>query len=119
MESQREARNMEGRRAITSYLQAHYDGGGIMMSMGSLGHYMHDLSLAGFNVKDFLHEGNGEIWVYAMLRPHGHADWLIIEGSAEGGDALHHAAQRARWLQGYELVAEGGGARLYRARGPG
>jgi len=114
-ESQREARNREGRRAITSYLEAHYDGRGIMMSMGSLGHYMHDLSLAGFHIKDFLHEGNGEIWTFAMLRPRGHADWLIIEGSAEGGDALHHAAQRANWLAGFEKVAEGGGARLYRA----
>jgi hypothetical protein len=119
VESQREASNLEGRRTITSYLQAHYDGSGIMMSMGSLGHYMHDLSLAGFAIKDFLHEGNGEIWQFAMLRPHGHAGWLIIEGSAEGGDALHHAAARPRWLDGFEQVAAGGGARLYRARGRG
>jgi hypothetical protein len=114
-ESQREARNMAGRRVITTYLQEHYDGSEIMMSMGSLGHYMHDLSLAGFDIKDFLHEGNGEIWRFAMLDPRGHAGWLIIEGSAEGGDALHHASLRDRWLNGFEKVAEGGGARLYRA----
>ncbi len=117
-ESQREAANMAGRRAITSYLHEHYDGGGIMMSMGSLGHYMHDLSLAGFDLKDFLHEGNGEIWRFAMLGPRGHADWLIIEGSAEGGDALHQASLRPRWLDGFEQVTEGGGARLYRAIRP-
>ncbi len=117
VESQREARNMEGRRAITAYLKGHYDGRTIMMSMGSLGHYMHDLSLADFPIKDFLHEGNGEIWRFAMLGPRGHAGWLIIEGSAEGGDALHHAAQFPRWLDGFEMVAEGGGARLYKARG--
>ena len=116
VESQREVLNMEGRRTITAYLQAHYDGRTIMMSMGSLGHYMHDLSMANFPIKDFLHEGNGEIWRFAMLGPRGHAGWLIIEGSAEGGDALHHAAQFPRWLDGFELVAEGGGARLYRAR---
>lgn len=116
LESQREAANMAGRRAITSHLQAHYDGSGIMMSMGSLGHYMHDLSLAGFGIGDFLHEGNGEIWRFAMLKPRGHAGWLIIEGSAEGGDALHHASLRPRWLDGFERVAEGGGATLYRAR---
>jgi hypothetical protein len=114
VESQREADNMSGRRAITEYLVSHYDGSGIMMSMGSLGHYMHDLSLAGFGIKDFLHEGNGEIWRFAMLRPRGHAGWLIIEGSAEGGDALHHHAHRPRWLDGFVQVAEGGGARLYR-----
>jgi hypothetical protein len=116
IESQREAVNMEGRRAITSYLLEHYDGSGIMMSMGSLGHYMHDLSLAGFDIKDFLHEGNGEIWRFAMLQPRGHAGWLIIEGSAEGGDALYHASLRDRWLDGFEKVAEGGGATLYGVR---
>jgi hypothetical protein len=119
VESQREARNMEGRRAITAYLQSHYDDDVIMMSMGSLGHYMHDLSLAGFDIKHFLHEGNGEIWRFAMLEPRGHAGWLIIEGSAEGGDALHHASLRARWLEGFEKVAEGGGATLYRGTDAG
>jgi hypothetical protein len=114
LESQRETANMIGRRTMTSYLQQHYDGTGIMMSMGSLGHYMHDLSLAGFDLKEFLHEGNGEIWTFAMLAPRNHAGWLIIEGSAEGGDALHHASLRSRWLDGFEKVAEGGGARLYR-----
>jgi hypothetical protein len=114
VESQRVARNKEGRTAITSYLQSHEDGDVIMMSMGSLGHYMHDLSLAGFDIKDFLHEGNGEIWSFAMLQPRGHAGWLIIEGSAEGGDTLHHASLRPGWLEGFEKVAEGGGATLYR-----
>ena len=114
VESQREAANMAGRLALTIYLQQHYDGSAIMMSMGSLGHYMHDLSLAGFDIKDFLHEGNAEIWTFAMLRPRGHAGWLIVEGSAEGGDALHRAASWPGWLDGFEKVAEGGGATLYR-----
>jgi len=115
-ESQREAVAMSGRRSVTAYLKEHYDGRTIMMSMGSLGHYMHDLSLAGFSIKDFLHEGNGEIWRFAMLNPDGHAGWLIVEENAEGGDALHHAAQRdPRWIGGFEIVAQGGGASLYRA----
>jgi hypothetical protein len=118
VESQREAANMTGRRALTAYLQQHYDGAGILISMGSLGHYMHDLSLAGFDIKEFLHEGNGEIWTFAMLGPRGHAGWLIIEGSAEGGDALHRAASWPRWLDGFEEVAQGGGATLYRAMEP-
>ena len=116
-ESQREAAAMEGRRAVTAYLRQHYDGRTIMMSMGSLGHYMHDLSLAGFAIKDFLHEGNGEIWRFAMLDPTGHAGWLIVEENAEGGDALHHAAARdRRWLAAFKKVAQGGGATLYRGR---
>ena len=118
VESQREAANMVGRRAVTDHLRQHHDGRVIMMSMGSLGHYMHDLSLSGFAIKAFLHEGNGEIWRFAMLQPRGHAGWLIIEGSAEGGDALYHASLRPRWLEGFTKVAEGGGATLYRAVEP-
>ena len=115
-ESQREAAAMAGRRAVTSYLQSHYDGATIMMSMGSLGHYMHDLSSIGFDIKDFLHEGNGKPWEFAMLGPAGRAGWIVIEEQAEGGDALAHAAKRDRWLNGFEKVVEGGGVALYRAR---
>ena len=115
VESQREAANMAGRRVVTSYLRQHYDGHVVMMSMGSLGHYMHDLSLAGFDLRSFLHEGHGEIWTFAMLGPRGHAEWLILEKTAEGGDALYHASLRPRWLDGFVKVAEGGGVALYRA----
>ena len=114
-ESQREINAMAGRRAISAYLRAHYDGRTIMMSMGSLAHYMHDLANEGFDIKHFLHEGNGEIWRFALLRPAGHAGWLVLEQYAEGGDALYHASTRPRWLEGFEKVAEGGGATLYRA----
>ena len=114
-ESQREMSAMAGRRAVTAYLREHYDGATIMMSMGSLAHYMHDLSNAGFDITDFLHEGNGEIWRFAMLAPRGHAGWLMFERHAEGGDALYRAAERPRWLDGFVLVSEGGGVSLYRA----
>ena len=114
-ESQREAAAMAGRRAVTDYLRDHYDGTTIMMSMGSLGHYMHDLASIGFDIKDFLHEGNGKPWEFAMLGPAGRTGWIVIEQQAEGGDALAHAAQRDRWLNGFEKVAEGGGVALFRA----
>ncbi|MBA2259401.1 MAG: hypothetical protein H0W18_10920 [Acidobacteria bacterium] len=115
-ESQREASAMAGRRAVTGYLQTHYDGATIMMSMGSLGHYMHDLSSIGLGIENFLHEGNGKPWEFAMLGPAGRVGWIVIEEQAEGGDALYRAAKRDRWLKGFERVAEGGGVALYRAR---
>ena len=40
----------------------------IMASMGSLGHYMQELSRRGFAIRDFLHEGNGDIWLGALDR---------------------------------------------------
>jgi hypothetical protein len=117
LEAQRDARNMEGRRAVTAYLRTHYDGRTIMLSMGSLAHYMHDLSLAGFRVHDFLHEGNGELWPYATLGARGVVGWVLIEEQAEGGDYLFRQRQRSRrFLEGFERVAEGGGVGLYRVK---
>ena len=118
IESKRDQANAAGRQAVTAYLRAHYHGEGpIMMSMGSLAHYMHDLGRAGFDIHSFLHEGNGQVWQYAVLGPRRYVDWLVIEEHAEGGDALFHAAQRdPRYLEGFERVAEGGGVALYRSR---
>lgn len=114
-ESQRDAANTSGRSAVTAYLRQHYRGGAIMMSMGSLAHYMHDLGREGFDIHSFLHEGNGEAWKYAVLGPKGYVEWVVIEERAEGGDALFQAWTRdARYLDGFERVAEGGGVALYR-----
>ena len=116
-ESQREAGNKVGRRAVTDYLVAHRDGRTIMMSMGSLGHYMQDLSVDGFGIHDFLHEGNGDLWNFATGDPRGLAGWIAIEEKAEGGDSLYQEARRRPdFLAGFERVAEGGGVALYRAK---
>jgi len=115
VESQRDAANSAGRRAVTAYLAQHYDGRTIMMSMGSLGHYMQDLSAQGFRIHDFLHEGNGDIWNFAMTQPRAVVGWIAIEEKAEGGDALFlETKRRAAFLDGFTRVAEGGGVALYR-----
>jgi hypothetical protein len=114
-ESQRDARNAIGRRAVTSYLLSHWDHQPIMMSMGSLAHYMHDLSAYGFNIADFVHEGNGEIWTYAMRHPYPFVEWIAVEEQAEGGDEIYHQGRLdPRFFGGYERVADGGGVALYR-----
>jgi hypothetical protein len=86
-----------------------------MASMGSLGHYMQDLSRNGFDIRDFLHEGNGDIWLNALENPRPFAGWLLIEEQAEGGDML---AKRARenpaFLAGFSRVSEAAGLALYR-----
>jgi hypothetical protein len=101
-------------RNVTAYLQAHWDGQPIMASMGSLGHYMQELSLAGFNIRDFLHEGNGDLWKAALERPATYMHWMLIEEKAEGGDMLAaRARQNPAFLAGFERVASGGGVALY------
>ena len=117
-EAQRDATNRIGRQAVTAYLRAHWDGTTIMMSMGSLAHYMHDLTELQMRIRDFLQEGNEQLWVHAAtIGPRGYVTWVVVEEQAEGGDALYLAAQRnPHFLDGFDRVAEGGGIALYRAR---
>lgn len=108
--------NVGGRRAVSACLAERYDGGTIMASMSALGHYMHELSQAGFGVRDFLHEGNGPMWDSAFTRgPAALAKWVLVEEAAEGGDAI---AQRRRQLPnllaGFSPVCSGGNVTLYR-----
>lgn len=114
--------NVVPRQAVTACLVEDYRGGGIMMSMGSLGHYMHELSKAGFAIRDFLHEGNSPIWDSAFTRgPAPLVEWVIVEREAEGGDALMQRLRQApALLAGFEERCAGGGIALYRrVRMPG
>src|SRR5262249_9645618 len=49
-----------GRRDVTACLAREYAGDKILASMGSLAHYMQELSNNGFAIADFINEGNGE-----------------------------------------------------------
>jgi hypothetical protein len=117
VEARREERHQLARHDVTAVLKASWDGTPILMSMGSLAHYMHDLSNERFGIRDFLHEGNGEIWIHAVRHPAPFVEWIAIEERAEGGDALHwQALHDPNFLKGFARVAEGGNVGLYRRR---
>ncbi len=114
-EAQRDLPHSRARAAVTAYLAREWDGQPIMASMGSLAHYMQETSHAGFHIRDYLHEGNGDLWTEALKGPRPHAAWILIEERAEGGDMLALLArQHPDFLAGYRRVAEGGGVALYR-----
>lgn len=117
-EAQLDGANGVGRRTVTACLRRSYDGTTIMASMGALAHYMQELSNDGFGIADFLHEGNGPLWVMALSRgPASLAGWVLVEEVAEGGDVLFQR-QRAfpEFLAGFDRVCEGGNTALYRRR---
>ena len=114
VEAQRVAAEDAGRTAVTRYLTAHWDGQPIMMSMGSLAQFMHDLSAVGFNVRDFLHEGNGELWKYAMRTPRPFVEWIVIQEKTDRDEIFRQAQLDPRFLDGYARVVSGGGIALYR-----
>ena len=104
-----------GRQSVTAALAEAHDGTPILASMGSLGHYMQETSHAGFRLRDFLHEGNGDLWLEALAAPRRSVRWVLIEERAEGGDMLAALAARdPLFLDGFERISEGGGLALYR-----
>ena len=116
LEAQWDRPNSAARRAVSACLAREYHGDKILASMGSLAHYMQELSHEGFDIADFVNEGNGVIWQLAMeTGPAPHAGWMLVEEQAEGGDVL---AQRLReapaFAKGMERICEGGGVALYR-----
>jgi len=120
VEAQWDRPNAPERARVTACLGTPSPGTKIMASMGSLGHYMQEASSAGFALRDFLHEGNGDIWLAALDDPKPFVSWVLIEEKAEGGDML---AKRARskpsFLDGFDRVCEGAGLVVYRRRSRG
>lgn len=103
------------RRAVSACLARNYDGTTIMASMGSLGHYMQELAGDGLAIRDFLHEGNGDIWLAALERPRPFVGWMLVEEDAEGGDMLAQRARASRrFLDGFTRTCAAGGVTLYR-----
>ena len=116
VEAQLDVANSAARQQVTACLAPAYHGEKVLASMGSLAHYMQELSHHGFAIADFIHEGNGALWELALeTGPAPHVGWMLVEEQSEGGDVL---AQRIRrhdtFTRGMTKVCEGGGVSLYR-----
>ena len=100
----------EARRRVTSCLSAGYRGEKIFASMGSLAHYMQELSREGFTVADFVHEGNGVIWQSRCRRVRAFTRagcWW--RNSLKAATALlQRIRQDATFAQGMTRICDGG-----------
>ncbi|HKY22619.1 MAG TPA: hypothetical protein VJM31_15510 [Vicinamibacterales bacterium] len=106
------------RRNVTACFTRDYRGERILASMGSLAHYMQELSHAGINIRDFVHEGNLPYWQEAVALPYDHVGWILVEERAEGGDVLAARTRESSvFLTGFRRVCAGGGVVLYKAEG--
>jgi hypothetical protein len=121
LEAEWDRPNFAPRHQVTDCLLQRYDHQKILISMGGLAHYMQDMSRSGFDIRDFIHEGNGDIWDAAFDHPRPFVGWIIMETKAQGGDIL---ARRARkdpaFLDGFTRVCSGAGVVLYeKQKAPG
>jgi hypothetical protein len=118
VEAQLDREHSRHRKVVTEYLRQHRRGEKILASLGSLSHYVQELSELGLNVRDVVHEGNGDLWAAALESPRPHVGWILVEELAEGGDVLAlRMKDHPDFLRGFSRVAEGGGVALY-AVGP-
>ena len=116
VEAQWDHANSIGRQQVTECLMHSYHGEKILVSMGSLAHYMQELSQQHLAIRDFVHEGNDQIWRGALSEPRTVVGWILIEEQAEGGDALAaRAKEHPDFLAGFHRACEGGGVALYQA----
>ncbi len=117
-EAQWDRSNQAARRDVTACLMQEWQGEPILVSMGALAHYMQELSVDGFALRDFVHEGIGDIWYAAIDAPAHHVTWWLLEERAEGGDMFAaRLAEDPSYLDGFERRCEGGGVALYRRVG--
>ncbi len=115
-EAQWDKADSRGRQQVTACLRQSYDGEPILASMGSLGHFMQETSRIGLSIRDYIHEGIGQIWTSSLdTGARHHAGWVLIEEKAEGGDDLMKLRDASpNFLRGFTRVCEGGGVALYR-----
>jgi hypothetical protein len=115
VEAQWDRPNAAGRRTVTDCLARGYDGSRVLASMNSLGHYMQELAAVGFDVRDFVFEGNFVAWNQGLEHPEQVAGWILISEGTDGRDALLAPARnRPAFLGQFTRVCEGGNVALYR-----
>ena len=89
----------------------------ILASMGSLAHYMQELSHEGIGIRNFVHEGNLPYWQEAIESPKHMVGWILVEERAEGGDLLaRRTRESSAFLTGFTRVCSDGGVTLYKAQ---
>jgi hypothetical protein len=118
LEAQWDRPHSLGRQTVRACLaRDRHAGEPILASMGSLAHFMQESSNEGIAIRDYIHEGIGQIWADSLEHPARHAGWIVIEERAEGGDMLfQRQRERPDFLAGFDRVCEGGGVALYRRR---
>ena len=116
-EGQWDVGKTRAREVVTRCLAERATGESVLMSMGSLAHYMQNLSRAGYDLRDFIHEGNGVLWQAAVRAPGDHVRWIVVEERSEGGDELAQRIGRdPRYLAEFDRICEAAGVALYRKR---
>ncbi len=105
-----------GRRNVTACLMREYRGERILASMGSLAHYMQELSHAGINIRDFVHEGTLPYWQEAIEAPRDVSDGFWSRSAPRAATCWPARARASSaFTTGFTRVCADGGVALYKS----
>ena len=115
-EAQWDVERTRAREAVTACLAEQREPrDSVLMSMSAMAHYMQDMSRAGFGIRDFIHEGNGELWTEALARPAAHVNWMVIDVGSKHRDQLKARSESdPEFLRGFTQICEAANVAVYR-----
>jgi hypothetical protein len=104
-------RDVVERLPVLDAFRRQYTGGHILASMGSLAPVLFELNQRGIPLRDFVHEGNGNWWTYAVVDPAREVEWMIIAK----GDVIDQERQlRSGYPEGFVPALRFGGVTFFR-----
>jgi hypothetical protein len=110
-EATRDRRDVAERLPVLDAFCRQYDGGRLLVSMGSLAPVLFELGQRGVPLRNVVHEGNGSWWEYAIVDPAREVGWIIIAK----GDVLDDVRRvRSRFPEGFVPVLRFRGVTIYR-----
>jgi hypothetical protein len=110
-EAMRDRRDVLEREPVLAAWRAEYAGGHILASMGSLAPVLFEMGQLGVPLREFVHEGNGNWWEYAVVDPGREVRWIMIAP----GDILDQERQlRHGYPQGFVPAFRFGRVVVYR-----
>lgn len=100
------------RSPAAKWMNAHYDGGLIMIS--ALKHDP-DMFRMGYNYRTYIHEGAGMYWKLSRANPQRYAKWIIMDVNNAGDQVTKYLKDSPR-LQYYNVVFTSGTTKIYKIK---
>lgn len=100
-----------GMVGAANYLHRHYRGGNILASSGAVDPIF---LFSEIPMKDFIYEGNRDIWLRSLVTPQKYAKWVVMTNA---GNALDFVARKLehnpQFLKNYRFVARKNNINIY------
>lgn len=91
-------------------------GSGVMISMASSAHIVHEMQAAGVQGRDLVHEGNGRAWLDAVASSSAATTWVVVNQQVAGDPLAALIRRRPSWLDAFELFAHDHDVWIYKRR---